>query len=157
MTGVDTSKLTEFLPSLLKRAIGKTLKDKFGIDWYKEAVNSLVYPNFFIYCVTQQTQSENFFYYLSQFTFNIKYRHTEDIADTKGVNEILDNMAQAISSALDVIMLTDKLGTYPDRFVYTKTDNTLECVMNVSVKLNRPQVRILMQTLDLVFDNSKKE
>lgn len=127
----------EIIGETIKSATSIKLGEIFGTDIkrYKESIVNLQYPNFFIYQVSANIESDTYNRQIIRYLVNIRYRYVEDISTVSNLEENLDKMGLELMTKFDIIQLEKPMKVTNAR--YEKADGVLQFFFNINVRVKK--------------------
>lgn len=127
----------EIIGESIKSATSIKLGEIFGTDIkrYKESIINIQYPNFFIYQVSANIESDTYNRRIINYLVNIRYRYVEDISTVSNLEENLDKMGLKLMTEFNTIQLEKPMKVLNAR--YEKADGVLQFFFNINVRIKK--------------------
>ena len=127
----------EIIGESIKSATSIKLGEIFGTDIkrYKESIINIQYPNFFIYQVSANIESDTYNRRIINYLVNIRYRYVEDISTISNLEENLDKMGLKLMTEFNTIQLEKPMKVLNAR--YEKADGVLQFFFNINVRIKK--------------------
>ena len=142
----------------IKSAISIKLGEIFGNDVirYKESITNIQYPNFFIYQVSANIESDTRNRWNIDFLINIRYRYAKDVATVSDLEQKLDAIGLQLMTEFDSIKLGRPIKVVNSR--YEKVDGVLQFFCNIPLRIQKDLTEEQkMQLLELIEKLKKEE
>lgn len=127
----------EIIGESIKSATSIKLGEIFGtgIKRYKESIINIQYPNFFIYQVSANIESDTYNRRIISYLMNIRYRYVQDISTVTNLEETLDKIGLELMAQFDTIQLEKPMKVLNAR--YEKADGILQFFFNINVRTKK--------------------
>lgn len=127
----------EIIGESIKSATSIKLGEIFGTDIkrYKESIINIQYPNFFIYQVSANIESDTYNRRIINYLVNIRYRYVKDISTVSNLEENLDKMGLKLMTEFNTIQLEKPMKVLNAR--YEKADGVLQFFFNINVRIKK--------------------
>lgn len=127
----------EIIGESIKSATSIKLGEIFGtsIKRYKESIINIQYPNFFIYQVSANIESDTHNRRIISYLMNIRYRYVQDISTVTNLEETLDKIGLELMAQFDTIQLEKPMKVLNAR--YEKADGILQFFFNINVRTKK--------------------